>query len=227
VEHLLSIKEHKEFRLATITIRINITENNVHRLNEFVEYYKGLFGDDKRFNVRFAITGDYGGDRVKSFQSNLLDSNLIQEEVTKTGIYGTNEVNIADVRENFEPMNKVCYTTGRNTYTIGSDLTVYRCTIYFDNPNNKIGIINRNGDLEIDDNINRRWYMKEESFPTECLDCFYFPCCYRTYCPLKLNFQKNIKCEIDNIKKQIAKDMEYLDCSHCFPLLNVEENRLL
>lgn len=223
VEKLLAIKEHKEFRFASITIRINITGNNVGRLNEFLEYYNSLFGEDKRFNVRFSMTGDYGGDRVKNFRSQLLDGNDIREEIGKTGVYNSNVVKISDIPENFEPMNKVCYTTGKNTYTIGSDLSVYRCTIYFyfDNPNNILGHITDNGELEINRCLNARWYIKDEESLCQCIDCFYFPCCYRTYCPLKFNFGKGFKCEIDTIKKQIEKDMEYLDCCDSFPVLSV------
>lgn len=221
VENLLAIKEHKEFRFASITIRINITGNNVDRLNEFLEYYNILFGEDKRFNVRFSMTGDYGGDRVKNFRAQLLDGNDIREEIGKTGVYNSNVIKISDIPENFEPMNKVCYTTGKNTYTIGSDLSVYRCTIYFDNPNNILGHIANNGKLEINRGLNARWFIKDDESLCQCKDCFYFPCCYRTYCPLKFNFGKDIKCEIDTIKKQIKKDMEYLDCFDSFPVLRV------
>ena len=219
VENLLAIKNHSEFRFATITIRVNITGNNVKKLNDFLEYYKSLFGDDKRFNIRFAMTGDYGGDRITDFKSNILDGNLIQAELSNTGVYNSADVKVADVLNNFEPMNKVCYTTGKNTFTIGSDLSVYRCTIYFDNPNNRLGTINSDGELQIDKSLNNRWYIKDEVFPDECRECFYFPCCYRTYCPLKLNFIKGFKCEIDTIKNQISKDMEYLDCNNYFKLL--------
>ena len=221
VENLLYIKQAKSCRFATITIRINITANNVDHLNEFLNFYTDLFGDDKRFNIRFSMTGDYGGDMVENFKPNLLDGEAIRTALQKTGVYNNSTTRISDIQENFEPMNKVCYTSGRNTYTIGSDLSVYRCTIYFDNPNNILGHIDKHGDMAINRQLNNRWYIKNDESLKQCIDCFYFPCCYRTYCPLKLNFINDFDCEIDTIKKQLGKDMEYLDTFGFFPVLEI------
>lgn len=211
MQNLVVIKSRKQYRFASFTIRINITRNNIEKIDEFVRFYQDTFGDDKRFMIRFAITGDYGGTKVEKFKENLLDGNEIQKSLKAAGVYDRLELNISDIATNFEPMNRVCYASGRSTYTIGSDLTVYRCTIYFKDPYNHLGKITENGEMKIDHALDHVWYIKDDSFPQECIDCVYFPCCYRAYCPLKLHFDKKYSCEIENIKRQLDLDIEKLN----------------
>lgn len=211
MQNLLSIKSHKEYKFAYFTIRINITQNNIDKIDEFVRFYEDTFGDDKRFMVRFAITGDYGGDKIENFKEKLLDGNEIQTRLKNAGVYDNMNINLSDISTSFEPMNRVCYACGHNTYTIGSDLTVYRCTIYFQDSHNILGKITESGEMHIDSALDHLWYIKDDSLPQECFDCVYLPCCYRSYCPLKLHFDKNYRCEIENIKNQLGSDIEILN----------------
>lgn len=211
MQNLVAIKRCKQYRFASFTIRINITRHNIERIDEFVRFYQDTLGDDKRFMIRFAITGDYGGTKVEKFKENLLDGNEIQKSLKAAGVYNSPELNISDIATNFEPMNRVCYACGRSTYTIGSDLTVYRCTIYFKDPYNHLGKITENGEMKIDHALDHVWYIKDGTFPQECIDCVYFPCCYRAYCPLKLHFDKKYSCEIENIINQLDLDIEKLN----------------
>lgn len=210
MDNLLAIKSCKKYRFASITIRINITKNNIEHIDEFIRLYQNIFGDDNRFNIRFAITGDYGGTTIETFKEKLIDGNVIQKHLENVGVY-SKDIQISDIETHFEPMNRVCYACGRSTYTIGSDLTVYRCTIYFNDPHNQLGKITENGEMQIDRSLDHMWYMKDESFNRECMDCVYFPCCYRSYCPLKLHFDKRYKCEIDNIRNRLGSDIETLN----------------
>jgi uncharacterized protein len=221
MQNLLAIKSCKKYRFASLTIRINITKNNIEQIDEFVRFYQDTFGDDQRFMVRFAITGDYGGTKIEKFKDNLLDGNEIQEHLKNAGVYSSKDLNISDISTNFEPMNRVCYACGHSTYTIGADLTMYRCTIYFKDPYNHLGKITENGEMQIDHSLDHIWYIKDDCFPRECTDCVYFPCCYRAYCPLKLHFDKKYKCEIENIKNQLRSDIEILNRSTPFEVWSV------
>lgn len=218
LKNLIAIRDHKEYRFAHLTIRINITQENFDKLDEFVEFYKKIFADDQRFDIRFAITGDYGGNSIEGFRKKLLRGDQIAEKLKKIGIFNDIQLNIADALLNFQPMNKVCYAALKHGYTIGSDLTVYRCSIHFDKPQNILGKIDDGGNLDIDTYLDNKWWLKEDSIPENCQKCFYLPCCFRAQCPIRMNF--NIferTCNIQNVKNSIGDYLNYLAKQLEFP----------
>ena len=129
IQNLISIKNlsKDKYKFARITIRVNITRDILDRIDEFIQFYKKIFGDDARFNIRFAITDDYGGEAVKKIKNELVSGNDIYTQLDSKGVYSDKTINFADALSAFQPMNLVCYAAYKSTYTIGSDLTLYRC----------------------------------------------------------------------------------------------------
>jgi uncharacterized protein len=222
VENLLYIRNNpQKYKLATVAIRVNVTKEILENLDEFVDFYKSNFGEDKRFEVRFAITGDYGGDKIEDFSDNLVDGNVIFEQLASTKLYEDKLVNFTDALRSFNPMNFICYAAEKNSYTIGSDLTIYKCTIHFNTKENNLGKILPNGDTTIDESLLNQWYVKNVE-KEECKSCFYYPACYNAACPLKSNFDvfENKNCSAGPWKKNLKNFMLFLSNNIDFKLIN-------
>ncbi|MCI8824771.1 MAG: radical SAM protein [Lachnospiraceae bacterium] len=214
MKNLISIRDlpKNKYKFANITVRVNVTKNILDRLDEFVKYYDDLFGKDERFNIRFAITDNYGGEQIKDIEDKLVKGKNIYDKLKEKGIYNNNLVNFADAISAFEPMNLVCYAAYKNSFTIGSDLTLYRCTIHFEKSENCLGKILPNGEMEIDTDLNNRWYIKDKLKNPECKECFYLPYCYNVSCPLRENVSAfENKCTMRDYKENLGNYLVFLD----------------
>lgn len=222
IENLVHIKNSPQYKLAQITVRINVTIDILERLDEFLNYYKSIFGGDERFNIRFFPVGDLGGERVQEMKEKLTDKSYIYEKLEKYGIYDDNSINLADTLRFFYPMNTMCYAERKNSLVIGSDLSIYKCTVHFDRNENKIGHINQNGDAFIDENMHNRWYIKETQ-RADCKSCFFSPCCCGKGCPVKTNFgdSKEHKCNFIDLKKNLKNYMLYLSSKMEFKTIKI------
>lgn len=213
ISNLISIRNlpQNSYKFAKITIRVNVTKNNLNQLDDFVQYYEKLFGRDRRFNIRFAITDNYGGERIHEIEDKLVSGKDIYAELQKDGIYKNKYIDFADALNAFQPMNLVCYAAYKNTFMIGSDLTVYRCSIHFGEKSNVLGEIQKNGKMLINENMNSKWYMKNKENP-HCKECFYFPCCYNMACPLRDNIiGTDKKCPMEDYKKNLKNYLMFLN----------------
>ena len=96
----------------------------------------------------------------------------------------------------------------KNSFVIDSELSVYKCTVHFNMEENKIGYINQNGDMIIDDQLHKKWYVRSD-IPETCFNCFYLPCCNKGDCPVFYNNinqgEFNSYCHVSNLKNQIKK----------------------
>ncbi|MCL1794569.1 MAG: SPASM domain-containing protein [Oscillospiraceae bacterium] len=220
VENLLYIKNSPQYKLALITIRINVTKEILENLDEFLRFYKLSFGEDKRFEIRFAITGNFGGEKINDITDKLVDGDTIYEGLSSRHLYEDKLINFADALKAFIPMNLVCYAASKNSFTIGSDLSIYKCTIHFNPKENHLGKILSNGDTTIDEDLHNKWYIKNIE-KQECKSCFYFPCCYNASCPLKSNFDIfEDKCSSSALKKNLKNYMLFLSNKLDFKIIN-------
>ena len=128
-----------------------------------------------------------------------------------TTLFDEREVRIASLM----PKRK-CVAARKNTYVIAPDLSVYKCCVYFDYSTNKIGYIKANGDLAINEIMHRKWYSMNKLFAS-CADCFYFPVCKSTACPIRMQSKKNDSgCALkdDVFYKKLSENIVYAS-RHC------------
>ena len=83
MKNLISIRDlpKNKYKFASITVRVNVTKNILDKLDEFVKYYDDLFGKDERFNIRFAITDNYGGEQIKGIEDKLVKGKNIYDKL--------------------------------------------------------------------------------------------------------------------------------------------------
>jgi uncharacterized protein len=88
-------------------------------------------------------------------------------------------------KDTMRPYGSVCYAADPQSFVIGSDGTVYKCTVAFDDPRNQIGKVTEDGRLDIRDDLHRLWTSTGEETDAGCQSCAFRPACQGNYCPLE------------------------------------------
>ena len=209
VKNLLEISNELEKvkSNANIMIRTNFSKDNIVNLNELIKFYGENFAKSKLFTFLFRSVGNYGGNTINLMQGKMIkDYNL--KKVYEMAYNSKYNFNFANQMRMFEPGGLMCYASKKNTYVIGSDGNIYKCTCDFEG--GLIGNVEKNGVLQLDDYKHIRWYTKSLNILMEkCSDCKVAPSCLASSCPRKLinndlecknvfneeNFQLLLKCE--------------------------------
>jgi uncharacterized protein len=77
-----------------------------------------------------------------------------------------------------------CYAGKPNWYVIGSDLTLYKCTVVFDLEENKLGRVNPDGTFSIDEGKALLWTGSNALSDPSCGTCHLRVPCAGVSCPL-------------------------------------------
>lgn len=186
LENLLSI--HNEIRSSCLSIllRINVTKESFLSLRQFIDYLYSKFGSDQRFKLLLCPVGDLGGERVHKISSEVLeDSATFYSVLSSYKCYSDFILNLQDkmFREG------VCYAKKRNSYVIGSDGTVYKCTVYLGEDVNRIGYIQENGTLNLDYEKLAKWVFPDVH-QNQCESCSFSQYCMGGQCPAKAILSK-------------------------------------
>lgn len=219
LDNLLYIKNHPKYKLAYICIRVNVTKGILDHIKDFLDFYKQNFASDNRFSLRLVAAKNYNEKNIDSVDKNhsseveYIDKNKLMEE-----IYASEYINdiykFDDIIRMFIPTSGLCYAAKKNSFVIDSELSVYKCTVHFNMEENKIGYINQNGDMIIDDQLHKKWYVRSD-IPETCFNCFYLPCCNKGDCPVFYNNinqgEFNSYCHVSNLKNQIKKNILLLN----------------
>ena len=211
IDNLLYIKDNQnKYKYAYITIRANISKDFLANLNEFISFYRDTFGNDSRFNLELTPINDVRGCDLKEMK-NMFNTSDLYSTINRMGLYSDKSINLSNVLRAFTPSNALCHSSRKNTYVIGYDLSIYKCTEHFEMPENKIGMIDKHGNSIINGDLNRKWFGNLK-FRENCKDCFMLPCCYCGGCPYKRVLGNNdIKgCVFPDWKKEIGNAMKYI-----------------
>ncbi|MGE6313536.1 radical SAM protein [Bacillus cereus] len=191
-------KTKEEFR---VVLRVNFDPESYLNMDEFVEDLNLYFRGDQRFCPDFHTIGKWGGTN----DDNLLvcserdGANKRYELFEKTIEIGHD----VPFRETLSPGGSVCYAAKPWSIVIGSDGTLYKCTVALEDERNKVGRLRTNGDLEINRERFDLWVTSNETEDEGCQKCFFRPSCQGAACPLvRLNTGER-PCPTD--KKHIKK----------------------
>lgn len=77
-----------------------------------------------------------------------------------------------------------CYAGKPNHYIVGSDGNVYKCTVAFDLPENRIGSINSSGEMTLDSDKEGIWINANSLTDPSCSKCAFGTSCMGIHCPL-------------------------------------------
>lgn len=190
VNNLLEIK-NKRARGTVINIRTNVTKTILNNIDDYLCFYKENFGDDSRFTLYIQQAGDWGGERVKEFSEEIIQSPY------ETVLKKMREYDIKLGRSgHFNELQcdwNTCYAAKENSYVIGSDGSIYKCTVHFDFPINTIGKLNEDGKMELNEN-SKKWIMPFIEPQDQCNNCYRRASCVPVKCPYSLLVYGNTYC---------------------------------
>jgi uncharacterized protein len=192
---------HRSAHPVTVVVRSNVGPENAAGVERLVGEVRREFGDDKRFTFSMNPIWDY--DYAENKVLNLIGSDfegiapLRSQSAAATGGCPSGA---------FGAGSSMCYAGKRNSLVVGSDGTLYKCTVAFDDPRNNVGRILDNGDLAIDIDRMGLWIGQDYRTDAGCQKCFYAPACMGAACPLVRITQDKAPCP--ETKTKIAKTLE-------------------
>lgn len=186
INNLKYIYDSKKYKFAHIVIRVNVSAGFFDEFDNFMEFLSDMFGNDRRFEFMFVpVTLDPKETNLDIFVNptdltNKLNSNQIYKDHLSN-----DDTRLVSIKP--EPQ---CTASKKNSYVITPDLSVYKCYSHFEYKENKLGLIDINGNLLIDESLHNRWYLSNrylQKIPDSCIECFYLPCCRQANpgCPIR------------------------------------------
>jgi uncharacterized protein len=193
-----------------VRIRVNFTPATIPHIPEFLTFMGSEFGSDPRFSIYFRPVGEWGGEQNHFFRT------CDQGTADSHGIHFMSMafqegLGLDAWKESMHPFGSVCYAADPRSFVIGSDGTVYKCTVAFDDPRNQIGRITSDGSLSIDEQLHDLWTLSWEETDPECQKCAFFPACQGNMCPLR---------RLNGAEKRCPAIKTHL--KECLPLLATE-----
>lgn len=179
----------------TVGLRCNVHAEDFERVVRLFEMEEMAFiREDKRFIID--VHQIWSSDRntlaagrqseakaeeqqgcMSSLQAGM-DRYLLNSELAKRG------VSTADYDDVPGILGKACYAGKKNWFVVGADLSLYKCTVVFDNPKNKVGHVAADGSFVIDEALNRLWTGSNTSSDAGCASCYLRVPCGGLACPL-------------------------------------------
>ena len=167
-----------------VNLRVNYTPESLPYMSEFVRMLGTEFAGDGRFQLHFHAVGRWGGPNDETLD--VCDSPTIEAEEVRLMALGLEAGFGLDAwRESLKPHGSVCYAANPRSFVIGSDGTVYKCTVAFRDPRNQVGRLTPEGELEIAEDLLQLWTSTGEEVDTGCQQCAFRPACQGNLCPLE------------------------------------------
>lgn len=192
-----------------VRIRVNFTNASTGKIAEWISGEMApLFAGDKRFALRFHPVGRWGGKNDAQLDvCDMLTGSQTKHEFLKK----TAGLNFSDqiAREYLRPHGSVCYAAKESSIVVGSDGTLYKCTVALDDSRNRVGKLTGDGRLHLDMDLWNPWVKAGDRNNSRCGSCFFYPPCQGRSCPLAAMNRKTPQCpvkdeEIENLVRIVA-----------------------
>lgn len=147
------------------------------------DYLAEKYGKDSRFSILVYPVYDWGGEQVKKMK--ILEENSAEYAVSYHEEYIKRiGMAIQHIDKNAKRLGEgVCYAGNKNDFVIRADGTLQKCTIALEEPLNKIGYLDMDGNMHIDEELHKKWY--DIPLNEKCYSCKKLISCMNKTCPLK------------------------------------------
>ena len=189
IDNLISIKENSECKHWQITIRTNFSKPIFEHIDEYISLYYDLFGEDKRFIFLCRPAGDWGGESIKSYTDNLLQTEGFAN-VFRSILQHAKSLDISRHLYFLNPGGSVCLASGANTFLIDSSGTIRKCSCHLDDDRNTIGHVMPDGTFQINQYDYCNW-IRDRWREEKCNNCFFLPACLNASCPANYVLSRN------------------------------------
>ena len=168
----------------TILIRINFDNDNLPRVQGFLDMLKEDFSGDSRFELLFYPVGQWGG--VNDERLNVCGSTkyLSKQALAKTATTMGLKPQAHLPQMQGQAGAGVCYAARPHNLLIGADGKIMKCTVALDQEDyNVVGHLKPDGVPDIDTDKFTRWVTPYFEDDDACKKCFYLPVCQGCSCP--------------------------------------------
>ncbi|WP_166240339.1 radical SAM/SPASM domain-containing protein [Paenibacillus turpanensis] len=201
MQNLLDISDTSA--VAYIDLRVNFDRDNEEHVRELLSELSGYFSHDKRFRLSLQPVGRWGGPRdefIPVCARNHADQQIWGWLETAQELGLSLSHTMAD---SLLPSGSVCYAAKPNSFVIGSDGRLYKCSLALDEEANQVGQLLPDGSMKLDDLKMAKWTSSGEEQDEGCRACFFRPACQGSHCPLYRMKRGERPCprEKRNIKK--------------------------
>jgi uncharacterized protein len=168
----------------SVSIRVNFREEHTASpMEQFMHEVQTLFEGDTRFNLAFHPVGRMGGPNDPDLDiCDFKSQGTFRTAFSKRSL----ELGFSDdlIKQGLQPHGNVCYAGRESSIVVGSDGTVYKCTVAFDDARNHVGRITRVGELLVNQARWDLWTKLDDKEVGKCTSCSYSPSCQSRGCPL-------------------------------------------
>lgn len=176
LNNLRAIRDNFKSAMFHITVRCNVTNNVMKNFPEYVDMLSNEFGDDERFSVFWKIAWEPNHKSDKVYCEEAMYENLLEMAKGKN-------VRLSGNRGSLSCFGKICYASYPGSYVFGADGQIYKCTVIFDEDINQIGMLKKDGTMEIDKKKEEYWVGKIEANNIQmCKECSLAPTCLGISC---------------------------------------------
>ena len=166
--------------MFNIVIRCNITKQVMATLDEYVNLIENEFGSDERFEEFWKIAWD--PDTI-SDKCSCPDYYCTPTDINDCLNIGR-KLKFGMNLKQYMKFGNICYATNRNSFVIGTDGTIYKCTVAFDKDINHVGKLQHDGTMVLDTEKMNFGTQRREITKRYCKNCPIYPSCLGMYCNL-------------------------------------------
>lgn len=165
-----------------VRIRVNFDQENVSNIPNFTKELSEAFAHDGRFHINYFPVGKWGGPNDEDL--NIFDTAERAKVAVSLCEEALNHGLSTSLGSILQPGGYVCYAADPNSFVVGADGTLYKCTVALYNDKNNIGKVEKDGTFKVDLDKFALWVMNDESEDEGCKKCFLRPSCQGSACPL-------------------------------------------
>lgn len=157
---------HEQEGAFEVLIRVHADRENVAALPEFIDRYRDTFGDDSRFRLFIRPLSRLGGPSDATLQ-------VLEEEESDRAIAALREyAGQSGIQQGpLMPEVPICYASMGNSFIVRSNGRLNKCTVALEHPANQVGMLRRDGTVDISTPKTLAWMRGLRSGDTEELTC--------------------------------------------------------
>ncbi len=181
---------------VSVLLRTNFTKDILENIDAYIDFIAKEFSEFPNFTLEWRPASDMGGGRVHLIKDKFIKGvNMFDLLVNKEKEAMDKGMQFLDNLHALRPGGRVCYAAKENSYIVGSDGNIYKCTDAFYSENGKIGVLSLTGEIQINPEKETYWIGNKKSGEIEkCRFCKVRPICLAAACPKRNHDNKEITC---------------------------------
>lgn len=176
INNLRDIRDNVKSSMVHIMLRTNLSKPIINEIDEYLNFLEQEFKNDRRFHFLWRMAGDWDNMQDQSFESQFCSPD---DYYNVLSMASQRRFSNRKLRDMLIPGGLVCYASKYNSFVIGSDGVIHKCTLGLDEAKNNVGYLG--GTKEIQDEM---WVYPSDFLDEKCVKCKKRPICQgKRSCP--------------------------------------------